>query len=97
RDTPPFPTRRSSDLAEGGLVHRRAEVGAGRLNGLREGRQRRAKLALEGVKPRLGLRPGDLRASSVLGPAWGDQQDLVPNGIEDRSEEHTSELQSREN
>src|SRR5690606_41486898 len=81
--SPLFPTRRSSDLVdEAGRVIDEGAIG---LHGGRG--QARGRLAVAGAVARVGLRPqrGEERSAG--------------QGVEValRSEEHTSELQSREN
>src|SRR5687768_6200390 len=88
RDLHSFPTRRSSDLH---LLRRRARPGCqpGR------GRERRLADDHDPAQPRAGRTGGDGRARP---PAVGRGGRVVPGdrlGRRRRSEEHTSELQSR--
>src|SRR5690606_40860042 len=84
---PSFPTRRSSDL---GL-----SLSAGRLSRLRRGGSRtRGLVQPVGPRQRRELRAAADPARAVRAPCAGIAERSTPRK---RSEEHTSELQSREN
>src|SRR5690606_41545559 len=84
RDLHPFPTRRSSDLPARQRVYRNAT--GGRLPRSGGTRQPRAARTLQRTPPIKRLTPGLNTSAKMPTP---------PAKI--RSEEHTSELQSREN
>src|SRR5690606_40095775 len=94
RPPPPplFPSRRSSDLAEG--------VGAGRQLHGETGGGRAAPAQVEAERRGALLDPGHVaqanRAAVAVG-AQNDRAELFGAAEPPRSEEHTSELQSREN
>src|SRR5690606_40622870 len=82
RDLHPFPTRRSSDLAEVFQRHR-------------ESRQVQAPAFHPG--PAFGEMGGGHRVEHRAGGADQIRRPFVVGVVDERSEEHTSELQSREN
>src|SRR5207302_4123504 len=90
-----FPTRRSSDLPQFSLHHSctlaHQGVGAGARHPYRE------VLTDQGIAACLGMR--EVQSPVVGSPADPLSESLVPSLHQDllRSEEHTSELQSREN
>src|SRR5690606_41440341 len=89
-DPPPFPTPRSSDLR---VARIRAEVfGSLALTGRGHGTDKALLMGLEGHLPNL-IDPDMIPAA--LARIRGERR--ISLGGRHRSEEHTSELQSREN
>src|SRR5690606_41909116 len=95
RDLHSFPTRRSSDLNAGGwMLGREASLGDNAVLGFAFGETRANTTA--GVAQD---RSRDRQTQSQLYAGWhhGNAYLLGQAGFGQRSEEHTSELQSREN
>src|SRR5690606_41713519 len=91
-----FPTRRSSDLAEEAcfLPVRKVPAGPSHLLGKHDVRRQVAVAAFQKAE-----RAADVRAFDPAGEQSAGLHHLVPGVVDrgGRSEEHTSELQSREN
>src|SRR5690606_40157260 len=92
RDRPTFPTRRSSDLDDLGLPHRQ------------HGPHLRPAVSLVEIVPGgRAVEKGVVGATAEIGLdrrlelAVAEREGLAFGTGDDRSEEHTSELQSREN
>src|SRR5207302_10589285 len=94
RDSRVFPTRRSSDLGlgVGGLIGPPWPIGTARM--VAGGRRAMPRRAIGAILPIIGIGPGrDEEKRSVALKSRA----AVADGRPRRSEEHTSELQSREN
>src|SRR5690606_41345996 len=89
---PPFPTRRSSDLAE--ALARRQRIG---LPGAGTDAFRALNAEGDGLPGLVVDQLGDVSTLQFSPLGMKQRQALVVDAIESRSEEHTSELQSREN
>src|SRR5690606_42133561 len=94
RALPSFPTRRSSDLSQAGLEEQRAVVVTQRL-------VKTGVLKLQSKRPRTARLVARLTQLPIAPGAAGGDVNIVAaweRALErPRSEEHTSELQSREN
>src|SRR5690606_41873311 len=92
RDLHPFPTRRSSDLAHGTTASAAPGAPDGQFHDQR----------MPGTDGELSDATGAPRPEASIAPPPGDPNapvpgpEGVPPGPDVRSEEHTSELQSRE-
>src|SRR5690606_41230184 len=93
RDIPSFPTRRSSDLPRA-LMTDADEAGRHGLQGVEHFARRRTQPEVRMADDR---RTGAVGAIKTACPLRGDAIDELDFADRLRSEEHTSELQSREN
>src|SRR5690606_40403867 len=93
RDTPPFPTRRSSDLLLHDHGYEVVLAACGKSHQrLKELREREGDYTL--VETDFSSEQGTQQLRDSLEATYGKLDLLINNA---RSEEHTSELQSREN